>query len=56
MNVLVVHGPEAVEEEVFLVPVHYVLHLKVRLVAYDVIDEIQIGFWPVVVVVVVGKK
>lgn len=40
----VVHGPEAVEHEVLLVPRRRVLHLKVRLVPYDVVYKVQLRF------------
>lgn len=44
VDLCVVHGPEAMEHEVFLVPSRRVLHLKVWLVPYDVVHKVQLRF------------
>lgn len=43
MHLGVVHGPEAVEHEVLLVPLGRVLHGQVGLVAHDVVDVQHAG-------------
>lgn len=44
VDLCVVHGPEAMEHEVLLVPSRRVLHLKVWLVPYDVVHKVQLRF------------